>query len=185
MGTKYRGNDDEMTALNAYINLVRAAEAVMKRAHAHMSADFVPSEFGVLEVLRYCGTLSQGELAKKLLKTCGTVTANVDNLERRGLVRRERSTDDRRVVRVNLTNRGRALIERLFPLHARAVAGQFAVLSRAERETLRQLCRKVGVGTAAQESSGSAGQKDTDVAHTKSRRHSRSLALGVRHKRRA
>jgi len=147
MGTKYRGDEDEVSALNAYINLVRAAEAVMKRAHVYVSAEgFGPSEFGVLEVLRYCGTLSQGELAKKLLKTCGTVTTNVDALEERGLVQRERSREDRRVIRVSLTREGSALIQRLFPLHARAVATQFAVLSRTEREMLRRLCRKLGKG---------------------------------------
>lgn len=149
MGTKYRGDEDEVSALNAYINLVRAAEAVMKRAHAYVAAQgFIPSEFGVLEVLLYCGTLSQGELAKKLLKTCGTVTSNVDGLEARGLVRRERSSDDRRVVRVSLTKSGKAMIERLFPRHARLVADQFSTLSRVEREQLRRLCRKLGTAPA-------------------------------------
>src|SRR5690242_3481831 len=116
MGTRYAGGEDEVSALNAYINLVRAAESVMKRAHAYASSHgFIPSEFGVLEVLLYCGTLSQGELARKLLKTCGTVTSNVDALEKRGLVRRERSTDDRRVVMVSLTKDGKGLIEHMFP----------------------------------------------------------------------
>jgi len=157
MGTKYRGDEDEVSALNAYINLVRAAESVVKRAHAYVTAEgFIPSEFGVLEVLHYCGTLSQGELAKKLLKTCGTVTSNVDTLEQRGLVLRERSQEDRRVVRVSLTKRGKALIDRMFPHHARSVAEQFSMLSRMEREQLRKLWRKLGKGPQAERDDDSA-----------------------------
>lgn len=174
MGTKYRGDEDEVSALNAYINLVRAAEAVMKRAHAYVSSQgFGPSEFGVLEVLRYCGTLSQGELAKKLLKTCGTVTSNVDALEEKGLVRRERSPGDRRVIHVSLTRQGSALIERLFPLHARAVATQFLVLSRTEREILRRLCRKVGKGVEQTQHDMQAGLEKMKV---KAARRSRKAA---------
>jgi MarR family 2-MHQ and catechol resistance regulon transcriptional repressor len=157
MGTKYHGDEDEVSALNAYINLVRAAEAIVKRAHAYVAAEgFIPSEFGVLEVLHYCGTLRQGELAKKLLKTCGTLTSNVDALEERGLVLRQRSQDDRRVVRVSLTKSGKALIERMFPHHARSVAEQFSMLSRMEREQLRRLCRKLGKGPQADRDDDSA-----------------------------
>src|SRR5690348_6302892 len=110
---------DEVSALNAYINLVRAAESVMKRAHAYVSGQgFSTTEFGVLEVLRYCGPLSQSELAAKLIKSCGAVTAVVDKLEDRQLVERRRSEDDRRVITLHLTSKGKALIERLFPVHA-------------------------------------------------------------------
>jgi CDP-glucose 4,6-dehydratase len=44
--------------------------------------------------------MSQSEIGAKLLKSSGNVTLVVDNLEKRGLVRRERDSDDRRVVTV-------------------------------------------------------------------------------------
>ncbi|HZP65162.1 MAG TPA: MarR family winged helix-turn-helix transcriptional regulator [Rudaea sp.] len=149
--------------MNAYINLIRAAESVMRRAHTYVEGKgFAPSEFGVLEVLRYCGRLTQGELAGKLLKTCGTVTANVDKLEKRGLVTRERSTDDRRVVTVSLTSAGKTLIDEMFPIHARCVADQFAALTRVEREQLRELCRKLGTGNASRVRNVGSGDEMKD-----------------------
>ena len=68
----------------------------------------------------------------------------IDNLEARGLVQRERSTDDRRVVTVSLTAAGKELIERFFPEHVRAIVEEMGVLTADEQETLGRLCRKLG-----------------------------------------
>lgn len=46
------------------------------------------------------------EIAEHLLVTLGTVTICVNNLERKGYVMRERSTKDRRVVFLDLTDAG-------------------------------------------------------------------------------
>ena len=70
----------------------------------------------------------------------------VEGLEKRGLVVRQRTEEDKRFVRVALTGKGRKLIDEVFPGHARAVAGRFAVLAPREQEELRRLCRKLGLG---------------------------------------
>lgn len=146
MGTHYRGGACEVRALNAYINLLRAAESVSNRVLAGLPAlGLTPSRFGALETLFHLGPLPQGELAAKLLKSEGNITLVVDNLERKGWVSRERGVKDRRVVTVRLTPQGRTLITRIFPSHAGAIAAEFGVLTPAEQETLRALCRKLGV----------------------------------------
>ena len=76
------------------------------------------------------------------------MTLVVDNLERRGLVRRERSGDDRRFVRVELTPSGTALIREVFPRHADAVATELGVLTGEEHRQLTRLCRRLA-GTGA------------------------------------
>ena len=145
MGSKHRGSESEVGALSAFINLVRASESVTTRSHGHLAEEGLSgSEFGVMETLFHCGTLSQGELAGKLLRACGTVTATVDRLEKRKLVARKRSLEDRRSVHVQLTEKGREIVGRIFPNHARAIAKEFAVLTAAEQKQLRRLCRKLG-----------------------------------------
>ena len=147
MGTRYKGSLEEMRALSAFINLMRAADSVAARSHKHLSGkDLTLSQFGVLEALLHCGPMTQGELAGKLLRSCGSVTSVVDILERRGLVDRERSEEDRRLVRAKLTAEGYRLIKGIFPEHVRTVLRQFKVLTAAEQEALRRLCRKVGLG---------------------------------------
>ena len=69
----------------------------------------------------------------------------VDNLEKEGLVRRERSEQDRRMIMVHLTRKGRKLIGDYFPRHAKAIEHEMSVLSAAEMEALGALARKLGL----------------------------------------
>jgi MarR family 2-MHQ and catechol resistance regulon transcriptional repressor len=72
------------------------------------------------------------------------MTTVVDNLERRGLVKRERKERDRRVVTLTLTEAGRKVIEKVLPQHIQAIVEEMSVLTPDEQETLSRLCRKVG-----------------------------------------
>lgn len=147
MPTHYRGTRAETRALDAFITLTRAAASVLTRTSAPLSPlRLTTSQFGALEALLHLGPLQQRELGAKILKTSGNVTMVVDNLERRGLVRRQRETDDRRCVRVHLTPEGRALVRRAFPRVLAAIGRELATLSPTEQDDLRRLTRKLGLG---------------------------------------
>jgi MarR family 2-MHQ and catechol resistance regulon transcriptional repressor len=146
VGTKYKGTGAEVRALDAYIRLERAAESVGARlAGLPAEAGLTDGQFGVLEALFHLGPLHQRELGAKLLRSGGNITVVVDNLEKRGLVRRERRVDDRRFVTVHLTAAGRGLIRRIFPRHVAAIVRELSVLTPDEQEELGRLCRKVGL----------------------------------------
>jgi MarR family transcriptional regulator, 2-MHQ and catechol-resistance regulon repressor len=150
MPTHHPGTEQEKRALNAFITLMRAADSVMARLSEGLSAhDLTASQFGLLETLMHLGPLCQKDLARKLLVSGGNVTMVVDNLERRGLVTRERNTADRRLVTVALTAAGRKLIAAVFPRHMAAIVAQFEILTSTEQETLRRLCRTLGTQTAS------------------------------------
>jgi MarR family 2-MHQ and catechol resistance regulon transcriptional repressor len=68
----------------------------------------------------------------------------VDNLEKRGLVERKREIEDRRFITVNLTEKGRRLINEIFPSHVSAIVKEMSILTDVEQEELRRLCRKLG-----------------------------------------
>ena len=143
--SNYKGSRDEVRALSAYVKLVRAAESVSARIHGHLSENNLTiSQFGVLEALLHLGPLSQAELAKKILKSTGNITMVIDNLEKRGLVTRERDPEDRRYYAVTLTPAGKKLIASLFPRHAAGIVKGMNALSKNEQETLGNLCRKLG-----------------------------------------
>ncbi len=139
----------QTTALDAYIKLMRAADSVTARAHLVLPAGVTITQFAALEALLHCGPLFQSELAGKLLKSGGNLTLVVDNLERDGLVARERDARDRRFIRVALTPKGRAFIAKLFPDIAASLTREFSVLTAADQATLARLCKKLGRGRDA------------------------------------
>ena len=69
----------------------------------------------------------------------------IDNLERNGLVERQRDTVDRRFVSVHLTPAGEALIGRIFPPHVAGVVKTMSALTPEEQEALARLSRKLGL----------------------------------------
>lgn len=64
-----------------------------------------------LQELERLGRVPVGVLARRVHVSHPTMTGIVDRLEKRGLVRRERDTRDRRRTTVSTTERGRALVE--------------------------------------------------------------------------
>lgn len=146
MGSHHHGPKREVTALDTYIKLMRAAETVTARAHVVLPRSITFSQFSALEALYHLGPLYQTELAAKLLKTGGNLTLVVDNLERCGFVARQRNAEDRRYIRVDLTAKGRRFIAALFPKHAARLTREFAALTPREQATLGRLCKKLGLG---------------------------------------
>lgn len=148
MPTAHQGSPAEVAALDAYIKLMRAAETVTARAHTLLTGELTLTQFGVLEVLYHRGPLSAGEIAEKLLKSAGNLTLVLANLERDGLVARERDPADARRWIIRLTDTGRDRIATLFPQIATAITAEFAPLSVAETAMLAELCKKLGLGRA-------------------------------------
>lgn len=149
MATKHLGTQTETLALDLYIKLARSAETVSQRINGHLRGhQLTISQFGVLEALYHLGPQHQNKLASRILKSTGNMTLVVDNLVKRGLVERQRDTDDRRCVNVVLTEAGRTLITDIWPSHLEKVVGAVAVLSSQEQETLANLCKKLGLADA-------------------------------------
>ncbi len=145
MGTHHRGTPAEVRALDAFIKLMRAADSLSADLNRHVAdAGLTLGQFGILEALLHLGPMSQGDLGAKLLRSGSNTTTVVDNLEKRGLVRRTRRRDDRRVIDVSLTPEGRRLIARLFPEHARRIVRLLGALSQDDQRRLGDLCRTLG-----------------------------------------
>lgn len=138
-------------ALSTFVKLVRAANALSARLNRPLTeVGLTESQFGVLEALLHLGPLHQRELAKKILRTTGNVTLVVDHLEKRGLVRRERGSSDRRFITVHLTETGEALVKGLFPAHAARLAEELSVLNEDEQHELGRLCRRLNTAVEQQ-----------------------------------
>ncbi len=146
MATHYKGSTQEITALDSYIKLVRAAESLSTRLNALLTkSGLTGSQFSVLEALFHLGPLCQTELGTKLLKSGGNITMVIDNLEKQELVRREKTPNDRRFYKIHLTEKGLNLIEKIFPDHVKAITSEFSVLTEAEQTELQRMCKLIGI----------------------------------------
>lgn len=67
----------------------------------------------------------------------------LDRLEKKGLLRRSRTTEDRRKVIVRPTAKGRALVAKATPTAARVAAAAWRGVTQRERQTLRDIVRKI------------------------------------------
>lgn len=147
MPTHYKGSPETTLALDTYIKLTRANSAFEARLLAHGDlGNLTITQFGVLEALFHLGPQCQGVISQKLLKSTGNMTLVIDNLEKLGLVRRNRTLEDRRQVLIELTAQGEALIKTIFPRQAEAIRQEMSVLSLEEQQALGRLLRKLGQG---------------------------------------
>lgn len=102
--------------------------------------------FDVLASLRRAGP-PYTQTPKQLMHTCfltsGAVTNRVNRLEAAGLVQRANDTEDRRSVKVALTDKGRDLVERAVLGRTEHMNEVYSALTARERETLAGLLRKL------------------------------------------
>jgi MarR family 2-MHQ and catechol resistance regulon transcriptional repressor len=133
-------------ALSLWVKLARAS-SIFNRLSARDIERYglTQPQFSVLEALGHLGSLTIGEIGKKMLVTGGCMTVIVDNLERDGIVERIRSTEDRRVIKVGLKAKGKELFETIFRQHAARITQLAAVLTEAEQVHLSELLKKLGL----------------------------------------
>jgi MarR family 2-MHQ and catechol resistance regulon transcriptional repressor len=136
-------------SLKLWVVLARAAAAVSRHAELDIARyGITGTEFGILEVLHHKGPLLLGDIQRKLLITSGGITYLVDRLEAKGLVTRQRCPDDRRARYAVLTPAGAALIRRIFPAHAKAMARALSGLTKQEQAEATTLLRRLGLTAA-------------------------------------
>lgn len=102
------------------------------------------TDFAVLEVLLHKGSQPVNAIGELVLLTSGSITTAVQRLEAQGLVWREKSVLDGRVVLVHLTSAGRERIAAAFAEHTANLDRLFEVFDDEERAQFADLCRKLG-----------------------------------------
>jgi len=120
---------DTLKALTVLFKSSQHVQDKLKKDMMKQGLNF--SEFAVMELLYHKGEQS--------------LTYVVDKLESKGLVQRIPCATDRRVIFTAITEEGRKLMDRIFPLHAAYIADIFSVLSDKEVETFIDLAKRVGL----------------------------------------
>lgn len=106
-------------------------------------------KFTVLMLLEHCGSqeMTPSDCAERLGVTRGTITGLLDGLERENLVKRAPHSGDRRMLAIQITQKGQQLLNEMLPEHYRRTSALMSHLTEAERQTLIELLAKVRAGT--------------------------------------
>ena len=96
-------------------------------------------QFMVLEALLNKGSLTVGEIKEKILSSNGTIPVIINNLVKQGMVRRTKDPDDQRRSLVELTDKGRELIERVYPENEKIFTERFGIWTKEEKKELMSL----------------------------------------------
>lgn len=110
----------------------------------------------ILFEIRRAGSPAMQEVAEELGMDVTTFSRQVKSLERKGLVARRVSPDDRRVSLLGLTDGGRQVLEKIDRFMAGRLEAVFACMSDFERETV---VRSLGLLNEAVARAGEAGAR--------------------------
>ena len=116
---------------------------IRRTSHPIHRAEITPEQYWLLRILRRKGALSVGELAESLGVTGSSVTTACKRLEKAGLVKRERQSNDERMVCVKLTTQGHEHVE-AWHLRRRDIVAQWLIaLEPDEQEMLQHLLERL------------------------------------------
>ena len=113
---------------------------VDKRLDVH---ELTSAQWGPLMRLRNAGACTVAELARWLQVDAGAMTRLLDRLEKKGLCKRVRSTEDRRVVKVELTPEGEAAIREVPAVLADVMNAHLAGFSKTEWLALKSYLQRM------------------------------------------
>ncbi len=158
--------DLDPSACEAYLHLLKAGDRAFQMSAGHFAKHGLSGGgFMVLMLLlNRCmdnGSTPSGtpaELAELAGVARATMTGLIDTLEGEGLVERRPNPSDRRMMQVEITARGRRLLQGLLPGHFQRMSALMRPLSPAERKTLvGLLARIVDAAPVAGDSEAPAG----------------------------
>lgn len=134
---RYPGMD--ISAVETFLTLLRVASDLFTGLDACLARHGLQQgRWWVLVLLmrREDLTAAPSELAEQAGVTRATMTGLVDSLERAGLVQRIADADDRRSVRIRMTDQGQEVMDAVMPDYYRRVAALFADIDEEERQRL-------------------------------------------------
>jgi len=129
--------------------LMSIAQAADKRLEPQ---GITQAQWGPLFMLRRSRASTVAELARELQTDPGAMTRLLDRLDKKQLCKRVRSSEDRRVVMVELTPQGEAAIAKVPAVLAEVMNAHLAGFSKTEWQALRgYLQRMLATGEALRE----------------------------------
>lgn len=140
---KHYGEENDLN-LKVVIGISRANQAIQKQsAVTFKEGGLTTAQFAVLEALYHKGTLTIQEIINSILSTGGNMTVVINNLEKEKLIERHVNPEDKRSSLIEITQKGKKIIEEIFPNHLQSLKEEFKVLTTEEKQVLITILKKL------------------------------------------
>jgi len=136
--------DHEDAVLSTFILFVQTAQAVLKYADAHFyrKAGLSVAKFVVLRILATNGgTMMPSEIAGWTNTERHNITALVNRMKQDGLVTAERNSSDKRLMNINLTDKGREVLGQAMPVAKEVVNQVMLSITEGDAALLKEKLR--------------------------------------------
>lgn len=136
----------ENLSLKTFVVLMKASKSVEEMVRQDIKSHGVSiTEFSILEALYHKGRLTVNQICDAVLIKSGSMTYVIKKLQEKGLLDREASEDDRRVIHVYLTSKGVKLMDDIFPKHQKVIESIFGVIDSDEKQSVINILKRVGL----------------------------------------
>ncbi len=117
---------------------LRKIDYIIRRKGRVILADFniTAPQFTALQILINQGTMTIGELSQKMSLACSTITDLIDRMEKSELVIRKKDDKDKRVVRIEVLNKGHIILEKVLSERIEFLSGKLTNFSDEEKNNL-------------------------------------------------
>lgn len=105
--------------------------------------DITNNDMHIIEAIGIHEKRNMSQIAKNLAVTVGTLTVNMNSLEKKGYIVRERSAEDKRVVLVTLTEKGRKAFFHHRDFHKAMIRSAIKGLDEGEMDALMNCLTKL------------------------------------------
>lgn len=136
---------------HVFVALVKAADTLALQAEQLLKASGLSAtQYNVLRILRGAepAGLACRAIGDRMISHDPDITRLLDRMEKRGLITRERQTDDRRVVKTRITAAGLVKLKTLDAPVREMHKKQFAHISATKLKTLSELLSELQSGFA-------------------------------------
>lgn len=125
--------------------LLRHVAFIIKKRGRDILSDFeiTTPQFLALVVLKDKPGITMGELCERLFLACSTATDLIDRMEKNGYLERNRDPEDRRVIRLSITGKGKDIISQVINARRRYVESILAQLTQEEIDQLERSLEKL------------------------------------------
>ena len=140
--------EKQTSSHNETYNAILAAYRMMQRRIAEMLSEegLTQPQFQALRIVAKNGAVFMREISDEMFVTPANITGIIDRLEARGLVERSGRSEDRRTTNIELTPKGRALLERVEERYGRFMKNALRVFTQEEQKTFRGFLVKLQEG---------------------------------------
>lgn len=135
----------ENLSLKAFVVVMKASKTLEELVKQDIADHGMKtSDFAILEALYHKGRQTIKQIAEAVLINTGSITYVIDKLEKNDLLRRSNCKDDRRVIYIEITEKGNQVMNEIFPKHQARIEEIFSDVPDEHKRILIETVKTIG-----------------------------------------